>query len=71
LLLFSELEQVGFGAFATGDEINLLIEIGLELFIAVEVKATSMPSAHQAAAFTKFTALHGEGSLRKNHLVSS
>jgi len=50
---------------AAGDEIDLLIEIGPELFIAVEIKATSMPSAHQAAAFTKFTALHGEGSLRK------
>jgi len=50
---------------AAGDEIDLLMEVGPEEFIAVEAKASSMPSAHQAAAFSKFTALHGEKSLKR------
>lgn len=50
---------------AAGDEIDLLMEVGPEEFIAVEVKASTMPTAHQAAAFSKFTALHGEKSLKR------
>jgi hypothetical protein len=50
---------------AAGDEIDLLIELGPEEFVAVEAKASIMPNAHHAAAFSKFTALHGEQSLRK------
>jgi predicted AAA+ superfamily ATPase len=50
---------------AAGDEIDLLMEVGPEEFIAVEAKASIMPSAHQAAAFSKFTALHGEKSLKR------
>lgn len=50
---------------AAGDEIDLLMEVGPEEFIAVEAKASPIPSAHQAAAFSKFTALHGEKSLKR------
>lgn len=50
---------------AAGDEIDLLIELGPEEFVAVEAKASIMPNLHHAAAFSKFTALHGEQSLRK------
>jgi hypothetical protein len=41
------------------------MEVGPEEFIAVEAKASTIPSAHQAAAFSKFTALHGEKSLKR------
>lgn len=50
---------------AAGDEIDLLMEVGPEEFIAVEAKATGMPSGHQAAIFSKFAALHGEESLKR------
>jgi predicted AAA+ superfamily ATPase len=50
---------------AGGDEIDLLMEVGPEEFIAVEAKTTTIPSAHQAAAFSKFTAPHGEKSLKR------
>jgi predicted AAA+ superfamily ATPase len=50
---------------AAGDEIDLLMEVGPEEFIAVEAKAAVMPTHQHAAAFSKFTALHGEQSLRK------
>ena len=50
---------------ASGDEIDLLMETGAEEFIAVEAKATPTPSRRDATAFGKFTALHGEESLKK------
>jgi predicted AAA+ superfamily ATPase len=50
---------------AAGDEIDLLMETGPEEFIAVEAKATPTPSGRDAAAFGKFTALHGEESLKE------
>ena len=50
---------------ASGDEIDLLMETGAEEFIAVEAKATPTPSRRDATAFGKFTALHGEESLKE------
>lgn len=50
---------------ASGDEIDLLVEAGPEEFVAVEAKASKMPARNDSKAFSKFTALHGDGSLRK------
>lgn len=53
---------------ASGDEIDLLMETGPEEFIAIEVKASPLPTNRDAGAFDKFTALHGEGSLKEKIL---